>query len=79
VIAATHNSLLVDLYRTFTARLGAALTATTTDHDLKHDSNASHADLVAAIIARDEVAAERAATSYLDPLTDVLAKLDDAR
>ncbi|MCU0625623.1 MAG: FadR family transcriptional regulator [Gemmatimonadaceae bacterium] len=73
VAAATHNGVLIALYRTFTAALGDALASEIGDATLPtRDTHPQHVALVDAIEARD---AERAVAAIADILDGMLAAL----
>jgi len=76
VVDAAHNTLLAELYASFTDALREALSKITADPDMEtFDVSDAHTELAAAIRAGDAAAAERATRANLDVTTSALRRL----
>lgn len=72
VVAASHNSALIDLYRYFAVATRQIIHLTETDADLPAPSQAAHAAVYEAIVAGQPDAAEAATRALLTPMLDAL-------
>lgn len=72
VVAASHNSALIDIYRYFAVATRQIIHLTETEADLPAPSQAAHAAVHDAIVAGDAEAAEAAIRALLTPMLDAL-------
>lgn len=66
VVEATHNSVLIELYRDFTDAVRTSITAA--GHDMSHTSDIPHTPIAAAIRTGDAAAATAAAQACMDEI-----------
>lgn len=75
VVVSSRNSVLIDLYGSFTYAMREAISSLFSDPDLTLDRDDMHEELVEAIERRDAAAAERCVVDYLAPTTERLRSL----
>lgn len=76
LVDASHNPLLIELYRAMTESIASGIHQATADPGLSDVGTAGHEDLLAAISQRDPEGAAAAAARHLAPLiTQVRARL----
>lgn len=75
VVVSSRNSVLIDLYGSFTHAMREAITSLFSDPELTLERDDLHAELVDAIAQRDAAAAEQCVVAYLRPTTERLRAL----
>lgn len=75
VVVSSRNSVLIDLYGSFTHAMREAITSLFSDPELTLERDDLHAELVDAIEQRDAAAAEQCVMAYLRPTTERLRTL----
>lgn len=75
VVLSSRNSVLIDLYGSFTHAMREAIASLFTDPELTLEHDDLHAELVDAMEQRDAAAAEQCVLAYLRPTTDRLRDL----
>lgn len=75
VVVSSRNSVLIDLYGSFTHALREAIASLFSDPDLTLDRDDLHEELVDAIERRDAAVAEQCVVAYLQPTTERLRVL----
>lgn len=75
VVVSSRNSVLIDLYGSFTHAMREAINSLFTDPELTLERDDLHAELVEAIERRDAASAEQCVMAYLKPTTERLRNL----